>query len=187
MDDYGVVTALDTVRIERVLPGPIERLWTYLTDAEKRGLWLSSGPMELRPGGSVQHRFRNSELTGHDGTPPEKYAQHACESMHGGTMIECQPPTLLHYTWGGSEDPSEVRFELSPRGAEVLLVVTHTRLATRGEMISVASGWHTHLEILAARLRGATPPGFWPTHTRLETEYDARIPQQAGRRGEVRS
>jgi hypothetical protein len=35
--DYGVVTAPDTVHLERLLPGPIERVWSYLTDSEKRG------------------------------------------------------------------------------------------------------------------------------------------------------
>ena len=34
--DYGVVTAPDTVKIERMLPGPIERVWAYLTDPAKR-------------------------------------------------------------------------------------------------------------------------------------------------------
>ena len=30
MNDYGVLTAPDTLRIERLLPGPIERVWQYL-------------------------------------------------------------------------------------------------------------------------------------------------------------
>ena len=34
-DTYGVQTAPDTVRIERLLPGPIERLWAYLTESDK--------------------------------------------------------------------------------------------------------------------------------------------------------
>lgn len=29
--DYAVRTGDDTVRIQRLLPGPIERLWSYLT------------------------------------------------------------------------------------------------------------------------------------------------------------
>ena len=28
---YGVVTEPGTVRIERLLPGPAERIWSYLT------------------------------------------------------------------------------------------------------------------------------------------------------------
>lgn len=37
MSEYGVVTEPGTVRIQRVLPGPIERVWAYLTESEKRG------------------------------------------------------------------------------------------------------------------------------------------------------
>ena len=46
----------------------------------------------------------------------------------------------------------------------------------RDTMLSVAAGWHTHLGILQARLDGSEPPGFWRTHTRLESEYAQRIP-----------
>jgi hypothetical protein len=75
-----------------------------------------------------------------------------------------------------SGEHSEVRFELTPRDDMVLLEVTHRRLARRDEMLSVAAGWHTHLSILAGRLSGRTPAGFWSTHTRLEAEYEQRIP-----------
>jgi hypothetical protein len=29
MNEYGTVTGPDTVRLERLLPGPIERVWEY--------------------------------------------------------------------------------------------------------------------------------------------------------------
>lgn len=177
MNDYGIVTAPDTVSIERLLPGPIERLWHYLTDSDKRASWLAAGPMELHVDGKVEHVFRNSELTPNDQPPPPKYAQYGNEARLEGRITACEPPHLLSYTWGG--DPgaaSEVRFELTPQGDKVRLVVTHSRLATRDGMLSVAAGWHVHLDILAARLEDRTPPGFWTTHTRLEAEYDQRIP-----------
>src|SRR5205814_4406784 len=40
-----------TVRLERMLPGPIERVWAYLTDSEKRKTWFASGIFDLRVGG----------------------------------------------------------------------------------------------------------------------------------------
>ena len=64
MSEFGVVTEARTLRIRRVLPGPIERVWAYLTELEKRGRWLAAGPMELRVGGRVELTFRNSELSG---------------------------------------------------------------------------------------------------------------------------
>lgn len=36
MSDYGTHSEPNTLRLERVLPGPIERVWEYLTDSEKR-------------------------------------------------------------------------------------------------------------------------------------------------------
>ena len=70
MDDYGKVIAPGTVRLERLLPGPIERVWDYLTDSQKRGMWLAAGAMELRVGGRVEHIFRNGALTENDDPPP---------------------------------------------------------------------------------------------------------------------
>lgn len=171
-----MVTAPDTVRIERMLPGPVERVWSYLTESEKRGRWLASGEMDLSVGGRVEHIFRNSDLTENDDPPPPKYAQYAGESRFHGTVTACDPPRLLAYTWGGDDDESEVSFELAPVGDRVRLVVTHRRLATRDDMIGVAGGWHAHLDILADRLEGRTPAGFWATHTRLEAEYEKLIP-----------
>jgi len=174
--EYGVAIAPDTVRIERRLPGPIERVWSYLTDSEKRGRWLATGQMELRIGGRVEHLFRNSTLT-EDDKPPAKYAQCAEEARMEGNVTACEPPTLLSYTWNESSgEDSEVTFELSPQGDGVRLVLTHRRLPNREEMLGVAAGWHTHLGILADRLSGRTPPGFWATFARLEAEYDKLIP-----------
>ena len=53
LGEFGVVPEARTLRMRRVLPGPIERVWAYLTESEKRGRWLASGPMELNVGGRV--------------------------------------------------------------------------------------------------------------------------------------
>lgn len=170
MNDFGVVTAPDTVRIERLMPGPIDRLWSYLTDSEKRRTWMAAGEIELRPGGRVEHMFRNSELT-NDDPAPAKYPEQEYRSE--GRVIDCDPPHRLSYTWDGN---SEVVFELSAQHDRVLLVVTHRRLPNRGELVSVAGGWHSHLDLLQDLLEGRTPSHFWTKHTRIEAEYERRIP-----------
>lgn len=180
MNDYGVVTEPTSIRFERLLPGPIERVWNYLTDSEKRGQWFSSGLIEPKVGGKTEHVFNNSKLTKHDDPTPEKYARHGGEVRMYGRVLAYEPPRLLAYTFGSTEDGdagSEVRFELTPRGDQVLLVLTHTRLASYDALIGVAGGWHTHLDILADRLRDIEPPGFWKTYARMESEYQARIPR----------
>lgn len=177
MNDFGVITAPDTVQITRRLPGPIERVWAYLTDADKRRQWLAGGPMELRSGGDITLTFHNSELTGNDGTPPPKYEAHGCQMEMNASVLDCEPPHRLRHTWGGD---SEVCFTLAADGDEVVLEVTHTRIASRDMMLSVSAGWHTHLDILVARLTDTPPPGFWPRHTALEAAYDQRIPSTTG-------
>lgn len=179
MSSYGTFTAPDTVRFERVLPGPIERVWKYLVDPEARGTWLARGEMELAVGGRVELTFWNSRLGPREEPAPERFRQYEGYTMRG-RIRACEPPRLLSYTWGeASGEDSEVTFELTERGSEVLLVLTHRRLGDRETRVSVASGWHTHLGILASRLSGSAPGPFWSTHARWEAEYERRIARGA--------
>jgi uncharacterized protein YndB with AHSA1/START domain len=178
MSEFGVVTAPRTLCIRRVLPGPVERVWAYLTESEKRGRWLATGPMELRVGGRVELNFRHADLSPEVEPTPDKYRQfvEGGATIHG-RITRCEPPGRLSYTFdedGG--EPSEVTFELTPQGEDVLLVLTHRRLRDRGQMLSVSGGWHTHLGILLDHLAGRQPRPFWSTHARLEAEYDRRLP-----------
>lgn len=174
MDDgHGTVTAPGTVRIERRLPGPAERVWDYLTDSEKRRQWLAVGAMEPRVGGRVEHLFRHRELS-HEPTP-ERYRAMEDSPALIGAVTQWDPPRVLAYTWPGDNGASEVTFELFPEGRDVVLVVTHRRLADEKTMVSVASGWDAHLGILIDRLNGERPRGFWSTHDRLEGIYWKRF------------
>ncbi len=118
---YGVVIGPGTVRFERILPGPIERVWSYLTDSKKRSTWLAAGEMELRPGGQVEHIFINSKLTGHDDPPPAKYAGHLQETRMHGHILACEPPRLLAYIVSPGTDSGGCRRSspvCRPGGAE---------------------------------------------------------------------
>jgi uncharacterized protein YndB with AHSA1/START domain len=160
------------VRFVRTLPGPIERVWDYLTNPEKRARWFAGGPMEQRVGGKMRLTFRHKDLAP-DEMPPEEYKQHhdPGQSMDG-IVTRCEPPRLLAFTFG-SDGESEATFELTPQGKEVMLVLTHR--ATGGDVPYVAdfgAGWHTHFTLLIALLEGAPRPPFWPIHTKLKAEYE---------------
>lgn len=175
MNDYGTLVAPDTIRFQRLLPGPIERVWAHLTEADKRAAWFAGGAMDLRPGGRFEMRFDHANLTPHQETIPDRWK----EMENGVTFVTevtaCDPPRLIGYAWSEEQGPkSEVTFELSPQGGQVLLVLTHRRLG-REMLFDVAGGWHTHLDVLAARLEGRTPPLFWATAERLEQEYRERL------------
>ena len=100
MSEYGTVTESGTIRFERLLPGPIERVWSYLTESEKRGTWLATGNMELRVDGKVELLFRHADLSPHVEATPEKYKEMECGVGFTGRITRCEPPRLLSHTWG---------------------------------------------------------------------------------------
>ncbi|WP_210497268.1 SRPBCC family protein [Microvirga antarctica] len=168
LSDYGVQTAPATVRIQRLLPGTMERVWAYLTQSDLRRQWLASGPMDLKVGGAMELVWRNDDLSPHQETrPPGMEAEHSMKSH----ITRIDPPRLLTFDWNSGE----VTFELEPKGGDVLLTVTHRRLPDRNALLSVSAGWHAHLDVLAARLADRDPGPFWSAWTRLRTEYDERL------------
>lgn len=172
--DYGIVTEAGAIRFERLLPGPIERVWEYLTDSDKRATWLASGDMDLRPGGAMELTWHNSQLARPDETTPERFAQYEGASMKG-RIIRAEPPRLLVHSW---DEDAEVSYELAERGDKVLLTLTNRKLPNRAEVVGVAGGWHSHLEMLAARLEGREGPRFWDLVERVEREYEQRVPAE---------
>ena len=170
-DAYGVLSEPATLTIQRMLPGPIERVWAYLTESDLRRKWLAAGEMEMKVGAPFELVWRNSELTDPPGKRPDGFGE---EHRMQSEITELDPPRKLAFTWGKS---GGVSMELEPRGERVLLTVIHRRLPDRGMMVGVSTGWHTHLDMLAARLAGEEPEPFWDGFIRLRKDYDDRIPR----------
>jgi uncharacterized protein YndB with AHSA1/START domain len=146
-DSYGTLVGTDTLRLQRSLPGSIDRIWAYLTESDKRGQWLASGDMDLRVGGKVGLFFRHADLSPRTAPTPERYREMEAGHAMTGRITACEPPRLLSYTWGESDgSESEVRFDLSEQDDRVLLTVTHSRLHNRDDLVSVAGGWHAHMQ-----------------------------------------
>lgn len=167
--DYAVRTSPDTVRLQRLLPGPAARVWRYLTDGELRRQWLASGDMAPRTGSDFELVWRNDELTDPPGNKPDGFGE---EHRMRSTITAFEPERRLAFTWGGGE----VTFELQPRGDRVLLTVTHAGISDHRNMLMIGAGWHMHLDLLAARLDGACTEPFWDGWTRLRAEYERRLP-----------
>jgi uncharacterized protein YndB with AHSA1/START domain len=169
-DAYGVLTQPATLTIKRLLPGPIERVWNYLTDSDLRRQWLAAGAMEMRVGAPLQLTWRNDELTDPPGQRPEGFGtEHSMQSR----VIALDPPHKLVIAWGTD---GEVSFELAPAGGKVLLTLIHRRLPDRGTTLMVGAGWHMHLDVLAGRMTGTPTEPFWDGWLRLRKEYDRRLP-----------
>ncbi|MGA2228261.1 MAG: SRPBCC family protein [Syntrophobacteraceae bacterium] len=169
-DAYGVLTEPATLKIQRLLPGPIERVWAYLTESDLRRQWLAAGQMEMKVGAPFEFVWRNDELTNPPGLRPPGFSD---EHRRQGRITELDPPRKIAFTWEGS---GEVSFELEPKGEEVLLTVIHRRLPDRESLLGVGAGWHMHLDVLVARLTGKEPAPFWDGWSRLREEYDRRMP-----------
>lgn len=169
IDAYGTLTDATTLRIRRLLPGPIERVWQYLTVSDLRRRWLAAGEMDLTPGGTVELVWRNDELTDPPGIRPEGMST---EHRMTGEVLEVDAPRLLRYTWPGV---GEVTFELTEEGDKVLLTTTHRRIPDAGTGLGVSAGWHSHLDLLDARLSGIEPTPHWDNFRKLKAEYQARL------------
>ena len=176
MSEYGELLDKSTVRFERLLPGPIERVWSYIVEGDKRRKWLCAGDIGPGDGANVDMLFHNESLSkAEDIEVPEKYRDMPSKMQFVGTVTHWDPPKAVSHTWEFEEENSEVNYELEEVGDKVRLVLTHRRLETGETILSVSGGWHTHLDILVDVLEGREPRAFWKTHTALEAEYTARL------------
>ena len=160
-----------TVKLERRLPGPVERVWAYLTDSDKRATWLAAGEFDLRVGGKISLEFDNSKLPNDEAG----LAKHPGTGVHtfSGTITRLEPNRVLAYTWLWGDNETDVTYELTPKGKDVLLTIVHRRLAPQGVAVGVRSGWNVHTGILEDILKGVKPRSFWTTHAKLEKQYGA--------------
>jgi uncharacterized protein YndB with AHSA1/START domain len=167
---YGAFTGPAELTIQRLLPGPIERVWAYLTESNLRKQWLASGVMQMRAGTPFEFVWRNDELSSPPAKRPEGFSE---EHRMQSEIIEVDPPRKITFTWAPR---GEVTFELNPQGDKVLLTVIHRRISDRANTLKVSAGWHTHLDVLVARLNGEEPKPYWDVWQRLHDEYGTRLP-----------
>ncbi len=168
MNKFGQYSNADTVRFERLLPGPIERVWDYLTQPERLATWLATVSMEPFEGGKVRLEMNPEELP----DIPESRA------VIVGEISQYRPPRLLEYSWvdpqNPQDPPSAVRFTLATEGDSVRLTLTHRRLPHE-YLDKTGAGWHSLLQILESRLTGQETPGFSELFESLVKAYEKRL------------
>jgi uncharacterized protein YndB with AHSA1/START domain len=141
LDERALFLKRAGVKLERLLPGPITRVWDHLTRPELLPGWFGGkSSIEARVGGAV------SLMDGHV----------------RGTVTRWAPPHQLSYTWnvfapGDGPDAvsaypeSYLTLTLEVRGEQVLLTLDHLPVLERFEKQN-AMGWHTFLDILSDTL-----------------------------------
>jgi uncharacterized protein YndB with AHSA1/START domain len=173
LDKDGVLLDAGTIRFERLLPGPIERIWAYLTESEKRKQWFAAGDYELKQGGKAHLFFQHKNIAKPGTEAPEQFRKMHEEGHHwDGEILEADAPRRLRMTFG---EHSEVLYELTEQSdGEVLLTLTHSKL-TANDLRNVSPGWHAHLAILADRLHGREPDDFWAMWQERHQHYGEKF------------
>jgi uncharacterized protein YndB with AHSA1/START domain len=125
---------------ERRLAKPIEKVWAALTMPERLADWLAKAQVDLRLGGRFELYWDTHDY------------------RMVGAITELDPPRLIAWTWPSDQHPhSVVRWELETDGDGCRLRLTQSRL-NGPSLISVAGGWHTHLECLPGACEGINTP-----------------------------
>jgi uncharacterized protein YndB with AHSA1/START domain len=119
------------VRYTRYYRAAPDEVWAALTQADSLARWLAPpGEVALRRGGPFELQLEGETMK--------------------GRVRAVEPSRLLELDWAaGDEEPSIVRFELSPDGGGTVLVLDHRRIDARVGMRYMAR-WGTHLERLDA-------------------------------------
>ncbi|MDB5736230.1 MAG: putative activator of Hsp90 ATPase ue 1-like [Alphaproteobacteria bacterium] len=150
----GEIVAESAVRFVRVLPGPIDKAWAFLTETSRLAEWYGEGRIEPREGGAV------SLMGGHV----------------RGVVTGWRPQEFLAYTWNVfapgeavSRFPvSYLEFTLAAEGKAVRLTLTH-RPIPQPMQNQTAMGWHTMLDLVEAGLNDEFPKraDIFPTNAAL--------------------
>ena len=91
-DMHGKLTDGTTLRMQRGLPGRIERVWSYLTDSDLRRQWLAAGTMTLQAGATFELVWRNDELSASAAERPDGFS---AESRAICRFEEVEPPRRM--------------------------------------------------------------------------------------------
>jgi uncharacterized protein YndB with AHSA1/START domain len=174
----GSILDLHTVEFKRLIPGPIELAWDYLTKPELLKTWFANVSLEPCVGGAVVVHFGDGD--------------HTCDTGGiRGTVREFREPHVIAFTWfqqrlqpdgsRKSSDEGAVRFELAERGDKVLLTLLHTGLPLH-ELANHSAGWNAYLDNLDSLMSGRGTIDFMAVFQELHPRYAERIAalQRAG-------
>jgi uncharacterized protein YndB with AHSA1/START domain len=131
-----------SVTVRRTLPAAAAEVFASWTSAEEAHHWLASGGRVLLDA-RVDGLFFIEMIYKGRGYP------------HYGRYLRVEAARLLEFTWmseGTRGKETVVRVELTARGGETDLVLTHSGFATAEEAAPHEGGWAELLEDLAKRL-----------------------------------
>ena len=133
-----------SLRLRRILPASIDRVFRAWTDPEQLKAWLVpegsqllSAEVDIRVGGDYRLAFRAA-----DG-----------EILYAvGSYVEVDPPVRLVFTWvfeGVDHRETLVTVDLRASGESTELILTHERFTTKAFRAFHEAGWTSALDRFA--------------------------------------
>jgi len=153
----------DSIRLERMLDAPPEKVWRYLTEAGLREQWFMGGT-DATGVGEFDLLVDHDKLSSEKVPYPESY-----ECFKGAVwtekVIRFEPPRLLETTFQGGKN-GNVTYELFPDGDRTRLVLTHSGIESPSGFQDFGGGWNSHLTVLEEKLAGRSVRDFWALHAK---------------------
>jgi uncharacterized protein YndB with AHSA1/START domain len=135
---YEEIDGRPAVRLERIYPHPIARVWSALTEPGELRHWFpSSVELDLVVGGTI------------------RYADDPYATDLTGTVLAVDPPRHLAFTW----NTDELRFDLEELGPTTCRFVLTNLLTERDAAARNASGWVVCLAELDKHVAGEPSKG----------------------------
>ncbi|MFE4175035.1 SRPBCC family protein [Streptomyces sp. NPDC056909] len=148
-----------SLRMERGLAHPPEKVWAALTDPVALARWFPSEvTLDLVPGGAMGFHF--------PGDPEPGLA---------GTVTDAEEPRLFAFTWGADH----LSWTITPDGEGSSLTLVHT-FGDRPGAASFAAGWHLCMTALDRLLGGGRADGGHDRSGELHESYLKRFGLDGG-------
>jgi uncharacterized protein YndB with AHSA1/START domain len=126
------------VRFERTYDHPVERVWAAVTEPHQLRQWFpATVTIDLRVGG------------------PITFSDDPSIEDRTGTILACDPPRTLAFTWGAEE----LRFELARTEDGRCRFTLTDVLSDRSAAARQAAGWSVCLDELDTLVAGGHPAG----------------------------
>jgi uncharacterized protein YndB with AHSA1/START domain len=127
-----------SLRITRILPAPVDRVWTALTRPEALTAWF--WPPRLQPRVTAEAR------------PGGEYRIEGTGMAVSGRYVEVDEPRRLAFTWqwDGDATQSLVTIDLVAQGGKTELTLVHDRLDGDEDRDNHLIGWTDCLDRLAS-------------------------------------
>lgn len=126
-----------SVRFERALDYPVERVWKAISDPAELAIWMPGTEFEQFAGGKYVHVFQGDSDGGN--------------ARLDGKVMVFDPPRKLVCSY---QNGSSIIWALKRQGDGCLLTFENIHGGGAGEEdhLSILTGWHAHLDVLAGYL-----------------------------------